>query len=73
MVRRGKSRRRPKTGGASHFPFRDLIYANSYAALRDESYGIIQRAVDDMLKDRELREKIEYHAREILKAIAARL
>jgi hypothetical protein len=56
-----------------HFPFRNLITAHSYSALGDESYGIIQRCVDETLRDPELREKIEFYAKKILKAIAAKL
>lgn len=66
-------KRRRKTRGNGSLPFRDILMANSYAALRDESYGIIQRCVEETLKDPELREKIEYYARQILKAIAAKL
>jgi hypothetical protein len=55
------------------YPFRHMITSPSYAALGDESYGIIQRCVDETLKDPELRRKIEYYARKILKAIAAKL
>jgi hypothetical protein len=68
-MRSPRSRKAP----AVRFPFRDLITANSCHALEDESHGIIQRCVDETLKDPELREKIEYHARQILKAIAAKL
>ena len=71
--RRPRRRNGSRGPAARHFPFRDLISAHSYSALGDESYGIIQRCVDETLKDPELREKIEFHAREILKAIAAKL
>jgi len=54
-------------------PFRDMIAGNSYAALRDESCAIIQRCVEETVKDPELREKIDYYARQIIKAIAAKL
>ncbi len=64
--RRRKSRIEP-------LPFRKLIVAHSYSALGDESYGIIQRCVDETLKDPELREKIDRLTREILKAILAKL
>lgn len=50
-----------------------MITANAYGALRDESYSIIQRCVEETLKDPELREKIDFYARQIIKAIAAKL
>ncbi len=72
----GRSRKRPgrlRRSRAGPLPFRDLITAHSFSALGDESHGIIQRCVDETLKDPELREKIEYYARKILRAIAAKL
>jgi len=50
-----------------------MIAANAYEALCDESYGILHRCVEELLEDPELREKIEYHGRMILRAIAAKL
>ncbi len=50
-----------------------MIAANSYAALRDESYPLILRWVDETLKDPELRRKIDYYTRKILKAIAEKI
>ncbi|MBI4606362.1 MAG: hypothetical protein HY721_30725 [Planctomycetes bacterium] len=50
-----------------------MIAASSYAAARDERYLGVQRVVDEMMKDPELRETIEYYSRKILKAIAAKL
>jgi hypothetical protein len=74
LMRKKKKRAvRRRKAPAGRSPFRDLITANSHHALEDESYGIIQRCVDETLRDPELREKIEYHARQILKAIAAKL
>ena len=64
-------RRRARTDG--EFLFRDIITTNAYGSLRDESYSLIQRCAEETLKDPELREKIDYHARQILKAIAAKL
>jgi len=57
--------------GAS--PFRVMVTVNACSALRDESDGLILQCVEETLKDPELREKIDYHARQILKAIAAKL
>ena len=54
-------------------PFRHMISANSYSALADESYPIILRCVEETLKDPELRKKIDYYTRKILKAIAEKL
>jgi hypothetical protein len=71
--RRPRSKARKKSGPSRILPFRDILVANSYSALRDESYSLIQRCVDETLKDPELREKIEYHARKILQAIASKL
>jgi hypothetical protein len=73
MKKRRKRTARRQKPPARRFPFRDLITARSCRALEDESHGIIQRCVDDLLRDPELREKIDYHAREILKAIASKL
>ncbi|MGH7150805.1 MAG: hypothetical protein ACREIU_08910 [Planctomycetota bacterium] len=52
---------------------RQIVAGNVVAGLRDESYTQISRWVEDLLKDPEIREKIEYHTRQILKAIASRL
>jgi len=63
-----RRRRRERIG-----PFRHMISANSYSALADESYPIILRCVEETLKDPELRKKIDYYTRKILKAIAEKL
>jgi len=63
--------RRSRTRDA--LPLHNMIAANAYEALRDESYGILHRCVEELLEDPELREKIEYHGRMILRAIAAKL
>jgi hypothetical protein len=52
---------------------RQTVAGNVVAALRDESDTQISRWVEDLLKDPEIREKIEYHTRQILKAIAPKL
>ncbi|HET6202199.1 MAG TPA: hypothetical protein VFI25_05285 [Planctomycetota bacterium] len=52
---------------------RPIVAGNVVAALRDESYTQISRWVDELQKDPEIRKKIEYHTRQILKAIAAKL
>ena len=70
MKTRKRRRRRPPRPILS---FRDLIAANSYAGLKDESYTLILRCLEETMKDPELREKIEYHSRQILRAIAAKL
>lgn len=76
MKKKRRLRRRPRTGrarrnGAS--PFRDILAGNAHCALRDERYALIQRCVEETLKDPELREKIDYYSRQIIKAIAAKL
>src|SRR5262245_43607632 len=67
-ARSGRRRRRARSQRA--FPLHDMIAANAYGALRDESYGIIHRCVEELLRDPELRETIEFHGRKILRAIA---
>lgn len=66
-------RRRRRRKAAPRYSFRDLISVNSVAAMKDESYTMVQRCVEELMRDPELREKIEYHARQIMKAIAAKL
>lgn len=51
----------------------ELIASNVLLAMRDESDTLIARIVDGLMKDSELREKIEFHTRAIFKAIAAKL
>jgi hypothetical protein len=65
-----KTRRRRRPDGAL---MRPIVAGNVVAALRDESYTQISRWVDELQKDPEIRKKIEYHTRQILKAIAAKL
>ena len=65
-----KAKRYRRSDGAV---IRKVLAGNVIAAFRDESYTQIARWVDELLKDPEVRRKIEYHTREILKAIAARL
>lgn len=62
---RRRRRRRSRIG-----PLQHMTAVNSYAALKDESYPLILRWVDEALKDPELRRKIDYHTRKILKAIS---
>ena len=57
---------------------RAFLFRESFMARSDEAYlrwsdALIQRCVEETLKDPELREKIDYHARQIIKAIAAKL
>ena len=66
-------RRRRRSGARAALPLHTMIAANAYGALRDESYGILHRCVEELLRDPELREKIEYYGRKILRAIAAKL
>lgn len=51
----------------------EMLTATALAAFRDESYSLIVRWVEEALKDPELRKKIEYHTRAILKAIAEKI
>lgn len=50
-----------------------LVSQNVFSAFRDESYAIIVKCVEEAMKDPELREKLEYHTRQMLKAIAEKL
>lgn len=68
MKPRKKGRGRRRNG-----PMRDILTANVYSAWRDESYTLIARLVDETLKNPKVREKIEYHTREIMKVIAENL
>lgn len=63
-----KIRRSRRANGAL---MRQIVAGDVVAALRNESYT--RRWVEDLLKDPEIREKIEYHTRQILKAITAKL
>lgn len=51
-------------------PFNHTTLRSTHPALRD---ALILRCVDETLKDPELAAKIDYHARQIIKAIAAKL
>ncbi|MBI4605003.1 MAG: hypothetical protein HY721_23830 [Planctomycetes bacterium] len=67
--RKNARRRQPRDGRLLD----ELIASNVYTALRDESYTLISRLVDESLKDPKLREKIHRLTREILKHIAERI
>ncbi len=60
-------------GGGNGALAREIIATNVITAMKDESYSMVSRWVDELLKDPELRKKIEYHTREIFKAIAEKL
>lgn len=64
-------RRRSRRRGADHF--RDLIAANAILAAKDESYTHVVRIVEELMRDPELAEKIEYYTRQIFRALAAKL
>jgi hypothetical protein len=70
-VQKTRKRRRPRR--RAPLGLRDLIARDAYGALRDESYSHIQRAVEELLKDPDVREKIDAYARVFLKAILAKL
>lgn len=66
--------RKTETGRRANGAFvQELVAGNVIAALRDESDTLIARWVDELLKEPEVRKKIEYHSREIVKAIASGL
>ncbi len=65
--RKNVRRRQPRNGKLLD----ELIASNVYSAVRDESYTLISRLVDESLKDPKLREKIHRLTREILKHLAA--
>ena len=49
----------------------ELIAGNVYSAVRDESYTLIARLVDESLRDPKLREKIHDLTRTIIRHLAA--
>lgn len=67
---KGKKRRNGKQNGSVG---RRIILRNVVSSFQDQSYTIIDKYVDELLKDPELREKIDYHTKEILRAIAEKL
>ena len=69
--KRGRPRKVKRAGNGSS-PMRRIILSNSYAAFQDESYSVILKCVEESLRDPEFRKKIDYHTREICKAIAER-
>jgi hypothetical protein len=70
-VKKKKPARRRRRAGID--PLRSIIMENTYSAFRDESYSLILRCVEDMLKDPKLRGKIDDYARRIAKSIAAKM
>jgi len=72
-MKQRKKRTQRRASSNERFSFSRIIAGNTVAALQDESYALIQRVVDDLMKDPELREKIEYHAHQIAKAILEKL
>ncbi len=69
-AKRKVRRKKPARNGAF---MRELIAANVYSALRDESYTLIAKLVDETLKDPVLRERIQRLTRALLKGIAERV
>ena len=49
----------------------ELIAGNVYSAVRDESYALIARLVDESLRDPKLRGKIHDLTRTIIRPLAA--
>ena len=70
-MKKKKPVRRPRRADLD--PLRRIIAENTYAALRDESYSLILRCVEDILKGPKLRGKIDDYARKIAKSITAKL
>ena len=66
MRRKLPRKRQPKNGRLLD----ELLASNVYSAVRDESYTLISRLVDESLKDPKLREKIHRLTREIIKHLA---
>ena len=67
MARRQKKSRRRYSNGLLD----ELIAGNVYSAVRDESYTLIARLVDESLRDPKLREKIHDLTRTIIRHLAA--
>ena len=70
MNERRTTRRRGEPG-VGHF--QAMIATNAVAAVRDESYTLVAKIVDDLLRDPEVARKIEYHTRQIFRLLAAKM
>lgn len=54
-------------------PFQTLVAANAIAAFRDESYTLVAKVVDELMRDPEVARKVDFHARAMIKALVAKM
>lgn len=64
MVRNLKSKK--SKNGAS---LEQILSYNTASAIRDESYSVVVKVVDEMMKNPRIREKMERYAYEFFKAL----
>ncbi len=54
-------------------PFREILAHNAISAVRDESYRLVAKVVDELLEDPEVARKIEFYTRQIFKTLAEKM
>lgn len=75
MAQTKTRRKRPATAHAllPDAYFQSLLASNAVAAVKDESYALVVKIVDELLKDPDVARKIDFHTRQILRALASKL